>query len=728
MAVKDIDTLFSEVRQHLRSHRLGCVIDTLLETATKHRLTTYIARLQRLAEDYSYMFAYMTTHGDDPGREQFVAATCRELALTADLMRRDLEADADTDIYYAQVRMNRLGHRSAQMLLDRYTSLAARLDSSSAGDANHNVLRRQTEQALDDIFNYVWVAFPLSGEEQKLLTASVSDQHSPMALRAQIISALMLGAIRQYDTARIATLMDIYDSLEDPALQARTLVALMLAIYGRDERMNDEKALRARWQLWMDDDSLRRRLALVVTDIVRANDTERVNRELRDDFIPAMQKMKPDIDRLMKQDRPEEDSELNPQWEELLQNSDISDRMRRLTEMQQEGADMMMLPFSSLKSFPFFRDVSSWFLPFDIDHSALAAVRDNIPRSMLDILDMGGMMCDSDKYSLALSMSHIPVAQRDMLAGQLDAQRETMREAMDEAMLLASSADNIFKSESLRFIRDIYRFQHLFREKSQFGALLPNPFLLQQIPFAGTRMALDADTAEPLADFYMRHKYYTEAAETLLCLESHSPSEGSDRPERLAFCLQHSGRMKEALRYYRVAELFDGDSSWLLRHLAAVCHALQMWPDAIAYYERALEHDADNANLLMRYASALTAAGKYDRALKIYYKVSYLHPANLDAQRAVAWTELLAGNADKSCQLYETVLSHPDATPEDWVNAAHAHMARAHYGEALKLYTSSGMPRRQMLDTLTTDTDVIIKAGGNLLDIDLMADRLENEK
>ena len=44
--------------------------------------------------------------------------------------------------------------------------------------------------------------------------------------------------------------------------------------------------------------------------------------------------------------------ENNPEWEEMLEKNGLADKMRELTEMQSEGADLMMVTFSNLKGFP----------------------------------------------------------------------------------------------------------------------------------------------------------------------------------------------------------------------------------------------------------------------------------------------------------------------------------------------------------------------------------------
>lgn len=57
--------------------------------------------------------------------------------------------------------------------------------------------------------------------------------------------------------------------------------------------------------------------------------------------------------------------EMNPEWENIFADSSLGKKMEEFSELQQEGADVMHSTFVHLKSFPFFRELSNWLLPYD---------------------------------------------------------------------------------------------------------------------------------------------------------------------------------------------------------------------------------------------------------------------------------------------------------------------------------------------------------------------------
>lgn len=61
----------------------------------------------------------------------------------------------------------------------------------------------------------------------------------------------------------------------------------------------------------------------------------------------------------------------NPEWQELLEQSGIADKIKELNDLQMEGSDVFLSTFSGLKSFPFFQELGNWFRLFTSEHSAI---------------------------------------------------------------------------------------------------------------------------------------------------------------------------------------------------------------------------------------------------------------------------------------------------------------------------------------------------------------------
>lgn len=89
---------------------------------------------------------------------------------------------------------------------------------------------------------------------------------------------------------------------------------------------------------------------------------------MREEIIPEMMKNP----KLNLEGLDEDAEDHNPEWEEWIDRSGITDKLRELGELQMSGADVYMSTFSQLKQFPFFRKISHWFYPFDPQYQDIA--------------------------------------------------------------------------------------------------------------------------------------------------------------------------------------------------------------------------------------------------------------------------------------------------------------------------------------------------------------------
>ena len=76
-----------------------------------------------------------------------------------------------------------------------------------------------------------------------------------------------------------------------------------------------------------------------------------------------MMKLRPEIEKLGRKPLDPEAMEENPEWAELLDKSGISDKLKELQEIQEDGGDVMMVTFSKLKTFPFSTTYQTGFCP-----------------------------------------------------------------------------------------------------------------------------------------------------------------------------------------------------------------------------------------------------------------------------------------------------------------------------------------------------------------------------
>ena len=88
----------------------------------------------------------------------------------------------------------------------------------------------------------------------------------------------------------------------------------------------------------------------VFMQFIRSRDTDRVSHTINDDLIPRLKKLRPDMLKLdMDASSIDDLQELlsdNPEWNDMLRDSGVADKLKELMKMQEEGADVMMPTFA----------------------------------------------------------------------------------------------------------------------------------------------------------------------------------------------------------------------------------------------------------------------------------------------------------------------------------------------------------------------------------------------
>lgn len=685
--------------------------------------------LKHLEETYKYLIHYLVEGYEDEGRERMLSDIMSSLFFINDTVRRNSIIIDSPDVYSATVRLERVRKTTLRDRISEYRKAGSM--ASLAREAGGNpTLQKEADEALSALFTYIWIMFGSSSNDYSELKAMVSDQDTPFAAKAQIISALFLGCLAYFDRKALECLLDIFESDPEPRLAARALTAIVLIIAAHPVRVADDKTLAGRMSLWNDSIIIYRQLREVIMGIIRAHDTERISHKMKNEVIPELMKLRPEIlDKLRSSSEAAdlESLEMNPEWEDILNKNGLGEKLKELTEIQMEGGDVMMMAFSNLKTFPFFNSVANWFLPYYPEHSEVVADSSGTQAMFGELLDMEGVMCDSDKYSFALSLSRMPEAQSRMLAEKMGEQMEQLREAIASRKLKSTVPE--FDTEVTRYVRDLYRFFKLFRKKEEFADPFANPLDFGSLPFISDIMA-DDEILSLVGEFYFKRGYFKEALPILLRIEKENP-ENIQIWEKIGYCFYCLEDFKQALAWYRKAELVNPESKWLVKSMATCFRHLKQYAEAADYYAKALEKDPEDCQLLEATGYCRLNSGDTDAALTHYYHSEYVAPGRVSTLRGIAWGELLKHNFGKSLDYYEKILAGKECTGSDMLNSAHACYLSGDRKNAVSRYVKaarfSGYGLESLEKELEEDTEVLESLGGRRKELALMLEKARYE-
>lgn len=680
--------------------------------------------IDKLRESYGYLRRYAIEGMDDPAREEMLQGIGSGLmGQAAAIMRRQL-IDDSPKMYFGVIRYELLQSDSSipQLVADfRKADGLMSMTMFSHKDGESDAIMKRQAHLLQRLFNLIWVSYPLTSDDENVLTSFLRDTDIRVELREQLLGAVMLGALEYFDERRFTILASVYLAGEK-SIEIKALVLLLISLWiQRDSltgrRLHDVMAAVKEHKGWRED------LKMVFLNLVRTRDTARISRTMNEEVIPRMLKLRPDILKKFKEkDIVDEMTPegMNPEWEELLEQSGVGEKLRELNDLQSEGGDVMLSTFSGLKGFPFFHDVSNWFAPFYTEQPDVAKVLDDSAADLGEMIDMAPMICDNDKYSIIFSLQQLPSSNRRMMLEQFKLQNVNLAELRNTMLNPEMNRRNDMANN---YIHDLYRFFTLFRRKSEFVNPFASPVNLAAVGVLSSDL-MDTLALEAVGEFYFKRGYYAEAADVFNLLFATKGTE-CQLLQKAGYCHQQLGRFEKALEFYLKSELAQPDSLWNLRRIAQCYKLLGRQKEALGYYQRLASAKPSDIGIALNLGHCHLALGNYEEALKCYYKVEYLDEKSGKALRPLAWCNFVTGNYDRASHYYDEVLNdNPSAT--DHLNIGHLFMAMREYVSAVNHYTeylvANGNDINKLSDAINADREYLDKAGVDPLMTSLVVD------
>lgn len=707
------------------ARHLGEAADLLIECMTSASLPpAMVGRAVAVRDDYRLMVDSILAGQPDAERAAIFEDLSARLHALWTMIERNVTSRDNPSLYFSTMRFERLHPE------DDFASLAARFDDLNAKLAMARLaaadgapssqavetMMRDSEEIAHRFFNRLWTGHPLGESAMATVKAFITNADYPLSTRSMMVSAVTLGQLEYFDDRRVIILAELYNNVElDETIRLRALCGLLLSMWTH-RRRPASRALRAAYTSLELNPDWAADVRLAYMQFIRARDTKRINKKFTDEVLPEMLKMRPDIQRRLRDMDAQASVDDNPEWEELLDKSGLKDKLKELSEMQEEGSDVFMSTFASLKNFPFFHEISNWFLPFDADRSIFAGAPYNSLRGMIALIGSAPMLCDSDKYSMAIALNSLPGRQREMIAGQMQAQSDQIAElTKTEVLPAARRHENIVN----KYVQDLYRFFNLFSRASE----IVNPFETALNLAAVDRLRHHFDdeaTLSLVAEFYFKRGYFAEALVLFERLESVTPPTAS-LYQKIGHCRRKAGDVDGALEALLHSELLKADSDWTLRRIAGCYAARGDWEKALDYYKRVEALKPDNRQVDNAIAGILEELGRWREAINYYYKMDfYSEGRDQRALRGIARCSLMTADTEKAASTLERIFIENVPTADDFLLAGQVEIVKGNIGVAVARFTDalradgdidlasaldqvSGLPVTGDIDPLTLD-------------------------
>ncbi len=722
MNEQTIQTQYGQIITLLRQDRMKeahAALDTLLQESGDWKLRN---RLESAQVSYRYMLQYMRQGTQDPERDNLYQQLFVETLEIADQARVSLLDDCSSK-YYHTLRRSRKGKAPLDLAATLQTLETYKDDLSLFQFMQDDVkslvsFLERHEQLTENLFLDVWTNSAWSAEEERQAGAYLTSELLTEQDLCLLISAVMLSLTECFDYRKFAWLLEAL-SIEKLQVNQHALVAVAILFLLCRERIPFYPQLNPYLARLKAEIDFIEDLNRIYIQLLRTRETDSITKKMREEIIPGMIKNMDNLrDLKLGIDESDEDDDKNPDWE---QEEKLSEKMREISEMQLEGADVYMGSLGQLKSFPFFQKLPNWFRIFDPNQSQVISAIRKKPAKVKVILGLmlqTELICNSDKYSLCFTAIQISDEDSKELAEHLDPQ----------AFGQLKSDDDDIKAERLSnmFIQDLYRFYHSHPRRAEFRNIFKEPITPYHIPLVGYLLNEPRLMLE-MADFLFSKGEYPQALEFYTTLHKKLANDPVHL-QKQGFCLQKAKRYQEALDVYIKADILQPGRLWTLRHIATCYRYLHDYDSALSYYEEASLIAPKDRELLFQTGSCQADLQHYDEALQSFFELDFLdNGGNRKAWRAIGWCSFLGKKLEQANKYYEKLLADkPLAT--DYLNAGHVAWCMGDIDRAARLYSLSLAAvgdRQTFFDMFKKDKKTLLRQGIKEGDIPLMRDLIE---
>ena len=727
MTQKEIYQTLEHIHNLLYQSRIKEALETIDPLIQASGVWEQREQAEQLRISYGFMLQYLSQGILDPKRNEVLDHIINQLHSLADSVAIALLENESNEVFFVRRRELKnspldemvQAHRSE---LNKFSLLASIAEDQRDTASINNVLT-QRELHETAIFNKLWSTFPTNPNDAELITGLINDPNYPDYVKSLLVSALFLGLLKVYDERKLILLIDAYTTSDSSMVQMRALISALLIIKLHQKRVEKSRALASHIQAMRETEGFTDDLATVQFQLVRSRNTENITRRVKEDLMPNIMKLRPDM--LQKMNDPSidfADLEANPEWQEMLENSGLAKKMEEFNELQLEGSDVFIATFSKLKTFPFFQTLSNWFIPFHDENSAIYTTFSGDDAPLRIMVARAPFLCNSDRYSFCLSLQSMPQSQRQLIAGQIKAQIEQVGE-MESADL--PNARNERESQANMYVHDLYRFFKLFSRRREFTPVFDDNFDFANIPLIGND-ACRPESLTLVAEFYFKNGFYDDAIRNYNYLLAQTDNADPHIFQKLGFCHQSLGNIQEALKQYQHYELADDHDLWTIKHIATCNRLLKNYDQALTYYRMAEEMRPDNVANIINMGHCLLEQGKTEEALQCYFKADLMPDNKHKARRPIAWCSFLIGNDERSLEYYNRIINEDNPTAQDYLNQGHVLLATNQIPVAIKSYQKAlalmKMNSTALRDLIMADKKSLSARGINCDDLPLIID------
>ena len=569
--------------------------------------------------------------------------------------------------------------------LENYVAETAMLELEpehirSAKRQNLDSVHQQFMNSLFDFIltDYSWSDIMARSYDELLLSPTIDMNDQQL-----IVSAVTMSLLRTFDVNKLLTLMRVYSMTVDQNIRQRALVGWVLTLDSNVDTLYPQ--IRSQIAEICNNEQCIQELTELQMQLFYCMDAESDEQKIRKEIMPDLMngsRMKLTNRGLVEMDEDSLEDILHPEAAEHDMEK-MEQSMKRMADMQRQGSDIYYAGFSQMKRFPFFNDLSNWFMPFNPHHPAVCEIWNHTKaKKFLQGITHIGAFCDSDKYSFVLAfeqvLAHMPESMLKMV-------EEGEAVPMPIGGEVATEEQNSAAFIRRMYLQNLFRFFRLYSVRREFH----NPFadiekylFFAKAPFTSDEMST---RRYEVVSFLIKRQRYNDANDVLesnvnydyqYCMLSAHVSQFIF--EERKWSLEHS--------LYSVALNVKPGDRKAMAGLARALYAQEEYGEALELYQKLLEGKPDSKNYMLNTAICMVNIRETEKALKLLYKLNYLYPDDNNVNIALAWALTIEARYDDALKLYEPLVAQEQPIADAFLNYGYCLWFMGRIDEAAKSF------------------------------------------
>ncbi len=673
-----------DIHFSITADRINWAIDTLRADAQELSNYRAVEMLGEIEAEYNTLCRNFVDGADHPERIQLYNSLCNRLHGVADDVYDDKVVRANDSLraktlYY-------LSHCNLAKKMAEYRALNVK-HRQFVSEHNDCSISQAQMNVAEEIFDYVWTHRPTASDAQ-LLGQFVTDADVPRFHRDMMFGAVLLLAMYRFSAHYVDMLLDV---IEQSKMNARAIVVLALTLILHPTRLDNCMKKKSRLMKMMKDSDFNSAFFDAYMAINQMRAIEPVGKMMAEDIIPAFSNAKTSTNSVQsgnltvisldssKDDAPTKDPK-------------VQKGMEQVTRWQLEGIDVFWASFRFLKGYEFFNHINHWFMPFDPHVPQLSHIvfpqGDIFTYPLVGRLMENKIMCESDKYSLLLSLEKVPAEKKEAMLKMHDAEMDQNEAVYEHAE--GSGDEKLRRAQMNTFTHDVFRVAKAHSCRREFPDVLTAIKLFYH-SYLYDELYNDLEHDAKLADFLLQHGFHNEAYQVYHRQCTKDQTQDVDLMKQTAYCAIKAKNYAQAVEMLAKAEFLSEHDAWIKRNLALCYREQKQFDKENFYLKQTLELTPDDADQKLALCRCLMQLRKYTEVLPMLFELDYNFPSTPEVERMLLRCAFHEERFETTIKYFQLV-PEDQLQSEDYIMMGHALLCTGRRNEAVEAYSHVDSP------------------------------------